>query len=146
MQTKKQNATKDKKRLKSASVIIKEIAIVDLSNTIIIDTVIYIKRRIDNDAFWMHKISELDLENMPKFREIESHISRLLEGRQLYIFNADFYICKMKRSASKDFEVKASSIDCLMSLSSRFLGTYHLISLANSCELVGVDHRALSVH
>ncbi len=124
-----------------------EIAIVDINNTVIVDTLIHTKRRIDDNAYFVHKISESDLVSMPRFSEIESYIARLLDGRQLYIFNADFDIDMMQRSASKYFKVTASSIDCLMDLASTELGTYYRISLANACERVGVDcggHRALS--
>lgn len=182
LQTKKQNAIIEKKRIESADKIIKkiannindyllktdpsiplfldtettglsakdeviEIAIVDINNTVIIDTLIYTKRRIDDDAYFVHNISKSNLDNMPKFSEIENYISQLLDGRQLYIFNADFDVEKMKRSASENFEITASSIDCLMDLSSRKLNTYYMISLANACERVGVDcggHRAIS--
>lgn len=124
-----------------------EIAIVDINNTVVIDTLIYTKRRIDDDAYYVHNISKSNIENMPKFSEIENHISRLLDGRQLYIFNADFDTYKIQESASKNFEMTALSIDCLMDLSSRKLNTYYMISLANACEHVGVEcggHRALS--
>ncbi len=125
-----------------------EIAIIDLNNTVIIDTLIYTKKRIDDDdAYYVHGIRKSDIESMPKFSEIEDHISRLLDGRQLYIFNADFDIDKMQQSASKNFKIKALFIDCLMSLSSRELGTYYRISLDNACSRVGVDgggHRAAS--
>lgn len=152
--TKKKNDVVDKKRKKSADIVIQniassvdsyllnsdhntplfldtettglgskdeviEIVIIDLNNTIIIDTLIYTKRHIDDDAYYVHGISKSDIESMPKFSEIEDCISRLLDGRQLYIFNADFDIDKMQQSASKNFKIKALFIDCLMSLLSR---------------------------
>lgn len=180
--TKKKNAVIEKKRLRSAALIVQniansvdnylfnsdpntplfldtettglsakdeviEIAIIDLNNTVIIDTFIYTKRRIDDDACYVHNIRKLDIDNMPKFSEIEDHISRLLDGRQLYIFNAKFDVYKMQKSASDDFKIKASSIDCLMSLASSKLSSYYRISLADACDRVGVEcggHRAAS--
>ena len=178
--TKKQNIIIEKKRLKSAALIIQnitnsvddyllnsdpttplfldtettglgakdeviEIAIIDLNNSVIIDTFIYTKTKVNFDAYNVHYIGKSDIASMPKFSEIEDHISRLLNGRQLYIFNAYFDVHKMQQSASDNFKIKASSIDCLMSLASSKLSRHYRISLADACDHVGVDcgvHRA----
>lgn len=182
LQTKKQNAIIEKKRLKSADAIIKkiaasvddyllnsdpntplfldtettglnkkdkviEIAIIDLNNTIVIDTLLYTKTAINRDAYNVHYISKSDIASMPKFSEIESHISRLLKGRQLYIFNADFDRYMMQNSATNNFKIEASSIDCLMDIAGDKLNNGYRISLGNACDSVGVKcggHRAAS--
>lgn len=182
LQTKKQNAIIEKKRIKSADDIIKkiaasvddyllnsdpstplfldtettglnrndeviEIAVIDLNNTVVIDTLIYTKTKINRDAYNVHYISKSDIASMPKFSDIESHISRLIEGRQLYIFNASFDINKMQNSATDDFKLDASSIDCLMSMAGDKLNNGYRISLSDACYDVGVKcggHRAAS--
>ncbi|WLP95930.1 3'-5' exonuclease [Psychrobacter sp. M13] len=182
LQTKKQNAIIEKKRLKSADVIIKkiaasvddyllnsdpntplfldtettglnrkdkviEIAIIDLNNTVVIDTLLYTKTAINRDAYNVHYISKSDIANMPKFSEIESHIARLIEERKLYIFNADFDLYMMKNSATDNFKTEASSIECLMNIAGDRLNNGYRISLGNACESVGVKcggHRAVS--
>nr|QJS05349.1 DNA polymerase III subunit epsilon, exonuclease [Psychrobacter sp.]QJS05829.1 DNA polymerase III subunit epsilon [Psychrobacter sp.] len=182
LQTKKQNAVIEKKRLKSADVIIKkiaasvddyllnsdpntplfldtettglkrkdqviEIAIIDLNNTVVIDTLLYTKTAINYDAYNVHYIDKFDIADMPKFSEIESHIVRLIEGRQLYIFNADFDLYMMKNSATDNFKIEASSIDCLMDIAGDKLNNGYRISLGNACNSVGVKcggHRASS--
>lgn len=124
-----------------------EIAIIDLNNTVIIDTFIYTKRDIDYDAYEVNRIKKSDLEGMPKLSEIESYIARLVKDRQLYIFNADFDVDKISYSASKDFKLIAKSTDCLMHLAMSIFNQHRYISLANACNRLGVDcgdHRAKS--
>lgn len=182
LQTKKQNAIIEKKRLKSADAIIKkiaasvddyllnsnhntplfldtettglnkkdkviEIAIIDLDNTVIIDTLLYTKTKINRDAYNVHYIKKSDIASMPKFSEIESHISRLIDGRQLYTFNADFDMYMMQNSATDNFRIEASSVNCLMDIAGDKLNNGYRISLGNACESVGVKcggHRAVS--
>lgn len=124
-----------------------EIAIIDLNNTVIIDTFIYTKRDIDYDAYEVNRIKKSDLEGMPKLSEIERYIARLIKYRQLYIFNAGFDVDKISYSASKDFKLIAKSTDCLMHLAMSKFNQHRYISLANACSRLGVDcgdHRAKS--
>ena len=124
-----------------------EIAIVDINNTVIIDTLIYTKRDISYDAYEVNNIKNSDIDNMPKFKEIQSQVARLIKDRDLYIFNADFDIKKMKNSATNTFNLEPKSINCLMYLAMRKFNQNYYISLANACERLSVDcgdHRALN--
>lgn len=124
-----------------------EIAIVDINNTVIIDTLIYTKRDISYDAYKVNNIKKSDIESMPKFKEIQNQISKLIKDRDLYIFNADFDIEKMKNSATNTFNLEPRSTNCLMYLAMKKFSQHYYMSLANSCKHLGVDcgnHRALS--
>lgn len=53
----------------------------------------------------------------------------------------------MKNSATDNFEIEASSIDCLMDIAGDKLNNGYRISLADACDRVGVEcggHRAAS--
>ncbi|MBF4490824.1 3'-5' exonuclease [Psychrobacter sp. N25K4-3-2] len=124
-----------------------EIAIVDINNTVIIDTLIYTKRDISYDAYEVNNIKKSEIESMPKFKEMQNQISKLIKDRDLYIFNADFDIEKMKNSATNTFNLEPRSTNCLMYLAMRKFNQHYYISLANACERLSVDcgdHRALN--
>lgn len=123
-----------------------EIAIVDIDENVIIDTLIHTKKRISEDARFIHGIWQTDIEQEPKFREIEDLINKLVSGREVWIYNAGFDIDKMETSASKNWSFNAKNIHCLMQESMRhFTGGYYRISLENACHrvgLIGGGHRA----
>lgn len=123
-----------------------EIAIVDINENVLIDTLIHTKKRISENAYDVHLISQSDLEEQPRFREIEQLINKLVENRSVWIYNKNFDIEKMNKSSSKNWLFNPSNINCVMSLAmSRFTDGYYGISLENACHRLGLKaggHRA----
>lgn len=114
------------------------IAIIDEDLTVIVDTRLMTTVDINPEAQKIHKISKGDLLEYPYFVDIEHDIKRLLDGRQVGIYNADFDTRILRQSASygmtfnfKPFCVMKEAM-MLLTKNDRWL------KLVDACKLTGV--------
>lgn len=133
-----------------------ELAIIDLEGCVIVDTLVYTDRLICSDAQKVHGIRQEDLQDKPDFSQLQCHLMRLFNDRDLYFYNADFDVSMLLQSStgSEDFNFLNCDVHCLMLDCAYCFGEwsdkyndFKFVSLASACNYLGVEigntHRAL---
>lgn len=75
-----------------------DIAIVGFDGEILVDSLVKPKKRIPKDAINIHRITNEMVANAPSWSEIWPKIRRILSGRAVGIYNADFDIRLLKQT------------------------------------------------
>lgn len=108
-----------------------------------VDGIVYHKRfkpykQISDKAYQVHKISEIDLIDAPRYEQEEENILSLLSGKKLISYNVAFD-CKAMRISSKNplltekyRQIENNSI-CLMDAIRSKLKCFKSISLVDAC-------------
>jgi len=77
-----------------------QIAIIDKSGTVLLDTLVRPTRPIPRDASAIHHITDERVKDAPTFADIAPQLRELLHGQTVVIYNADFDCRMLKQSAA----------------------------------------------
>jgi len=77
-----------------------QIAIIDKSGTVLLDTLVRPTRGIPRDASAIHHITDEKVKDAPTFAEVAPTLRELLSGATVAIYNADFDVRMMEQSAA----------------------------------------------
>jgi DNA polymerase-3 subunit epsilon len=105
-----------------------QLAIVDRTGAVLLDTLVKPTCPIGRDAYFIHRITEAMLADAPPFAALveTQHLASLLTGRRLAIYNADFDIRLLRQSASAaGVTLPPLSADCVMRAYSRWVGQWN---------------------
>ncbi len=141
-----------------------EIAVIDLAGNVLINTLIKPTTPIPEDVTSLHGISDEIVQGAPSFKDIFPELERVLRGRTVIVYNANFDKCMILNSAREN-EMKKQEFDlwwypenrwyCAMELYAVYYGdwnSYHgsyrwqrLNKAAQQCNIELSDtHRALA--
>jgi DNA polymerase-3 subunit epsilon len=76
-----------------------QIAIIDTSGAVLLDTLVRPMRPIPRDASAIHSITDEKVQDAPTFADIAPQLRELLYGQRVIIYNADFDTRMLKQSA-----------------------------------------------
>jgi inhibitor of KinA sporulation pathway (predicted exonuclease) len=137
-----------------------EISIIDKDENILLNTLVKPVKRIPISATNIHHISNSDVENAPNFLEIAEDLLRILDGRNICIYNSDFDYRILYQTADKyglnlTFSNNTKFL-CIMKLFAKYYGEWNdyynnfkwhkLVDAIKKCniEIDGIYHRSLS--
>lgn len=122
-----------------------EIAILNAAGQVLLCQRIKPTVEIGERAQEVHGISAADLEDCPSWSEVAGEVQRILVGRMVVIFNADYDTRLLKQTAAAHGDsldwLENCKFYCAMRLAAKFYGAtnkYGTISLANACIEAGV--------
>jgi len=105
-----------------------EIAIIDHTGEILVDTLVKPVGRIQLEAMTIHGISNEMIENAPRWNEVWHEIESILAGRLVGIYNADFDLRMMQQSHTSSWMQWSVPIGmetfCIMKLYAQFHGEW----------------------
>jgi len=103
-----------------------DIAVVDHTGNVLLDTLVRPKRPIPAAATTVHGISNSDVAAAPTFADILPKLHRLVDGRLVIIYNAQYDTRMLVQSAkSRDIKsIPASDWVCAMELYAKFYGDW----------------------
>lgn len=113
------------------------IAIVDEDLTVIINTRLNTTVAISPEAQKIHKISKDDLADYPYFTDIEQDIRKLLDGRKVGIYNADFDTRIINQSATAPIDNYTAF--CVMNQAMRHFDSDRWLKLVNVCDRLDIE-------
>jgi DNA polymerase III subunit epsilon len=133
-----------------------EICIVDLEGTVLLDSLVRPTRTIPPDATVIHGISDGMVRGAPTWSDLWPDVDRLLSGRHVAIYNADFDVQMMRQSHRAHglrWRLGDDKLWCVMRLYAAFSGQWNerrgeyrwhkLEAAAAQCGIkVGAAHRA----
>lgn len=76
-----------------------QIAIIDITGTVLLDTYVKPKQAIPRDASAIHHITDVMVDSAPTFDQIAAQLRTILSGQTVVIYNADFDVRMMEQSA-----------------------------------------------
>lgn len=148
-----------------------EIAIVDLSGKVLLDTLVKPRWEMEDEARWVHGITDEMLSDAPMFETVWPQVREIIHGRLILIYNAAFdqkRLCASARDEQGEtimplwdevyktllpgLRWKAEDIGCVMELFAEFYGDYRwdgsarwqkLQTAARYFSLERQNHRAL---
>lgn len=108
-----------------------EISIVSLNGngekSFLFNSRIKTKKKIENEAFKVHKISNEDLKNAPTFRSVYNKLKKILKNKIVVIYNSNFdfnIINNMCYDIKKDPLLNDEDCFCLMDIYSHYFGEW----------------------
>ena len=123
-----------------------EIAILDASGQVLLCQRIKPTVEIGEGAQDVHGISAADLEDCPSWPQVAGDVQRILAGRMVVIFNADYDTRLLKQTAAAHGDsldwLSSCTFRCAMYLAASMYGAtnqYGTISLINACIEAGVS-------
>ncbi len=133
-----------------------EISIVDHDSSILVDTLVKPRGKIDPGAQRVHRITEAMLVDAPGWDQAWPQVETALQGRYVGIFNLDFDLRMMQQSHQRywlPWTQPQADFFCIMKLYAKFCGAwnakyrnYRWQSLDNARRQCGIDlpnsHRA----
>lgn len=105
-----------------------EVGVVDSSGKVLLETLIKPQGPIPPDATRIHGISDREVRSAPTWRQIWPQLERILEGRHLAIYNAEYDVRMMKQSHARyamSWTSPSMQTHCIMQLYARFRGEWH---------------------
>jgi DNA polymerase-3 subunit epsilon len=105
-----------------------EIGVVDSSGQVLLETLIKPQGSIPADATRIHGISDRDVITAPTWRQIWPQLERILDGRHLAIYNAEYDLRMMRQSHARyGFSWTEESVNshCIMQLYARYRGQWN---------------------
>ncbi|MGD8603649.1 MAG: 3'-5' exonuclease [Anaerolineales bacterium] len=105
-----------------------EIGLVDFSGQVLLETLIKPQGSIPPDATRIHGIRDRDVLTAPTWRLIWPQVQRIIEGRHLAIYNADYDLRMMRQShARAGLEWRPGVFDnsCIMKLYAKYRGDWN---------------------
>lgn len=137
-----------------------EIAIVDDSGQVLLNSLVRPTCPISPEAQAIHGISIEHLADAPNFADLYDQLTQLLRDRTLAIYNAHFDLSRLRASAfahdlKDDFDMIPFDSECIMQMFAAYYGdwdprrrSYRWQSLANAARACGAKsegtpHRAL---
>lgn len=123
-----------------------EIAILNAAGQVLLCQRIKPTVEIGERAQEVHGISAADLEDCPSWPEVAGEVQRILVGRMVVIFNADYDTRLLKQTAAAHGDsldwLSSCTVRCAMYLAASMYGAtnqYGTISLINACIEAGVS-------
>jgi len=134
-----------------------EISIVDHDGSVLLDTLVKPRGKIELGAQRVHGITAAMLDSAPGWNAVWPQVQTALEGRTVGIYNADFDLRMMQQSHQRNWmqwRQPAGNYFCLMKLYAQFYGqwnsrrrSYRWQSLENARAQCGLQtpnsHRSL---
>ncbi len=107
-----------------------QIAIIDSSGQILLDTLVKPTVRIQREAQAIHGITETMLVNAPSWKYVAYQVGDILSKRPLIIYNADFDTRLMRQSSAAveddhRWSLIADSFECAMLAYAKFYGAWN---------------------
>lgn len=105
-----------------------EVGVVDSSGKVLLETLIKPQGSIPPDATRIHGISDREVRTAPTWRQIWPQLERVLEGRHLAIYNAEYDMRMMRQSHARNQMTWASPLlqtHCIMQLYARYRGEWN---------------------
>lgn len=105
-----------------------EVGLVDASGQVILETLVKPQGSIPADATRIHGIRDRDVLTAPTWRQIWPQVQRLIEGRHLAIYNADYDLRIMRQSharAGLEWMPVAAGSHCIMKLYAKYRGDWN---------------------
>lgn len=105
-----------------------EVGLVDSSGKVLLETLIKPQGSIPPDATRIHGISDREVRTAPTWRQIWPQLERILEGRHLAIYNAEYDLRMMRQSHARYSMPWASPIlqsHCIMQLYAQYRGEWN---------------------
>lgn len=120
-----------------------DIAIIDMNGNVLLNTLIKPSKQISEEAAAVNHIKDSELINAPTITDVINDIDRIVSGKTILSYNADFDSRVLNQSLAKHNLKRSYSWDCVMFNQMEILNSDRYISLQNS---IGYKqgHRALS--
>ena len=126
-----------------------EISIVDYHGSVLLDTLVKPLHSIPWDVIRVHGITDEMVDGAPSWYEVWPQVEKVLEGRYVGIYNADFDIRMMKQSHGlhgMSWTMSENRNFCIMKLYAQFYGTGRWQKLESAGRQCGLElpntHRA----
>jgi DNA polymerase-3 subunit epsilon len=106
-----------------------EIAVIDHDGAVLVDTLVKPMGAIHPDALRIHGIHDTMLVEAPRWGEVWREVSRVLTGRQVGIYNAEFDLRMMQQSHTRNWMrwvlPEGMQAFCVMKLYAQFHGEWN---------------------
>jgi len=121
-----------------------DIAIVDASGRVLLDTLVNPNRKIPHYASDVHGITDEMVKGMPNIYKLMPKIKKIVDGNDVIAYNAPFDVGFFPNKLKN-----AASINCAMRVFAEFQGSSKPLKLGVAADMVGhvwsgVAHRALA--
>jgi DNA polymerase-3 subunit epsilon len=107
--------------------VIVQIGITDVNGNILLESLVKPskRKRISKDATAIHGIHIKILENMPSFKDLYGDFIKIIKGKTVLIYNAEFDIRLLMQTVDQDgFSLKNFYAECVMKAYSVFIGEW----------------------
>lgn len=104
-----------------------EIAIVDQDGSILLESLVNPKGKIELDAMRLHGITFQMVQNAPSWQEIWPQVEAILSSKLVGVYNSEFDIRMMRQSHKKYWlscQIGDEHFFCIMKLYARFFGDW----------------------
>jgi DNA polymerase III epsilon subunit-like protein len=125
-----------------------ELAVIDTSGQVLLDTLVNPGCPIELEAFHVHGISDQDVADAPRWTEVLPRLLEVTAGRQILAYNADYDMCVVVGD-SRRYGLAPAHLDepqrwgCLMRARSDWSRTRRRLALGGSHCALGDAHAAL---
>lgn len=140
-----------------------EIAIIDSSERVLLNTLVKPTRPIPKESIKIHGITNDMVKDAPSFLDVWKKILKIVKGKALYFYNAEFDCRQILQSFGTPFKsrqtisylnmFKCSSVNCLMMEYADYWGdydpyhcSYRWQSLLDACNQQKIDCEGLPNH
>jgi DNA polymerase-3 subunit epsilon len=103
-----------------------EISVVDFDGSVLLDTLVKPVHSIPSEVIRVHGITDEMVVKAPSWSEVWPLVEKILTGRYIGIYNADFDIRMMKQShdlSGLSWEISVFRYFCMMKLYAQYNGT-----------------------
>lgn len=120
-----------------------EIAVLNSSGDVLIESLVRPKQPIPPDATAIHGISNSNVKDAPTWSEIIERLRCILEGKTVLIYNANFDIQMIKQTCEKwNCVMPNFKSECVMRVYSELNSVEYYYSLSEATKEYGQSHRA----
>jgi DNA polymerase-3 subunit epsilon len=106
-----------------------EIAVIDNDGAVLVDTLVKPVGAIHPDALRIHGIHDAMLVEAPRWGEVWTEVGRVLTGRLVGIYNAEFDLRMMQQSHTRNWmrwtQPEGMQALCIMKLYAQFYGNWN---------------------
>jgi DNA polymerase-3 subunit epsilon len=124
-----------------------QVAILSHNGKVLLDTLVRPTQPIPMDATAIHGITNEDVENAPSFPEVFEKIEKIIQGKTIVIYNAQFDVRLIQQSLAKHnllpMELNLDYVDCAMLMYSAWVGEIWPYGGYKWQKLESGDHTAL---
>ena len=104
-----------------------EIALVDSLGSLVFDSLVKPRGKIEVDATRIHGITEEMVQDAPEWGEVWTKIEPILQGQRVGAYNSDFDLRMLKQSHKRywmNWRILDEQFFCVMKLYARFAGNW----------------------
>jgi DNA polymerase-3 subunit epsilon len=124
-----------------------QVAILSAEGKILLDTLVRPTQRIPFEATAIHGITNDAVIGAPLFPEVYEKIQKIIQGKRIVIYNAEFDVRLIQQSLAKynllPFELELDYVDCAMLMYSAWVGELWPYGGYKWQKLESGDHTAL---